>query len=131
MNLSVEIEEDLKRSEQALESAERNFGEGDVLTAANRAFVACESIIYAFLKLQYGSISISRERILTRLKEVDSSLKELYDQSYDLRVQADYGKQSRLLPLNQANVENILSRTKDKISVIKEKINQKIAETKK
>ena len=47
-----EIKEDLKRAEEALESAERNFKENDILTAANRIFVTCENSVYVLLKLK-------------------------------------------------------------------------------
>lgn len=122
MDLPAEIKEDLERAEQALQSAERNFQEKDVLTAANRLFVACESAIYALLKQKYGSISMSRERILSRLKEVDEHMKEIYDKSYDLRVQADYGKQSKITPLTETNVEFILSEVKNIIYKVKDTI---------
>lgn len=119
-----EIKEDLDRAQKALESAQRNFREGDVLTAANRLFVACESAVYAFLKLKYGSISMSRERILTRLKEVDVQLKELYDRSYDLRVQADYGKQSKLIPLTRESVSIILQEVEKRLPAIAQEVNK-------
>ena len=122
MDLRTEIKEDLERAQNALQSAERNFREKDFLTAANRLFVACESALYGLLKQKYGSISMSRERILSRLKEVDEHLKEIYDQSYDLRVQADYGKQSKLMPLTKENVQFILEETTKIINQVKEKI---------
>lgn len=122
MDLPVEIKEDLERAEQALQSAERNFREKDVLTASNRLFVACESAIYALLKQKYGSISMSRERILSRLKEVDEHLKEIYDKSYDLRVQADYGKQSKITPLTEENVKSMLLEVTKIINSVKEKL---------
>ena len=125
MNLIQEIHKDLERAQNALQSAERNFSEKDYYTSANRLFVACESAVYAFLKLEYGSISISRERILTRLKEIDQVMKETYDQSYDLRVQADYGKQSKLLPLTEENVKVMLLQVTKIIQQIKNHIQQK------
>src|SRR3989338_560909 len=104
-----EINEDLKRAREALESAERNFKEEDILTAANRAFVACENSVYVLLKLRFGSTSISRTRILTKLKEIDPPLKETYDKSYDLRVQADYGRKSKYLPLTKENLDKVIN----------------------
>ncbi len=109
MDLRIEIQEDLERAEKALQSAERNIQENDILTSANRLFVACESTVCAFLKHRYGTSSVSRERILTRLKEIDETMKETYDKSYDLRVQADYGKQSKLTPLTEENVKLLLT----------------------
>ncbi|MEK6951011.1 MAG: HEPN domain-containing protein [Nanoarchaeota archaeon] len=122
MDINAEIREDLERAQKALQAAERNFQEKDFLTAANRLFVACESVIYGLLKQKYGTISISRERILSRLKEMDEHLKEIYDKSYDLRVQADYGKQSKLLPLTEENVKFILNEVTKIIKQVKEKV---------
>ena len=120
--LPKEINEDFQRAEEALKSAERNVEEGDLYTAANRAFVACENSVYALLKLQFGSSSLSRMRILTRLQQIDRELKETYDQSYDLRVQADYGKEAKHLPLTKENVERILRKVKGVVEQVGRKI---------
>ncbi len=127
MDLRTEIKEDLERAQKAQQSQERNFREKAFLTAANRSFVACESALYGLLKQKYGSISMSRERILSRLKEVDEHLKEIYDQSYDLRVQADYGKQSKFLPLTESNVKFILEEVNKIINQVKEKVKSESA----
>lgn len=121
-----EIKEDLERAQEALNSAERNFKEGDILTAANRAFVACENSVQALLKSKFGSVAVSRIKILTRLKEIDIEMKEIYDESYDLRVQADYGKEAKALPLNKENLEKVL----DKIREIVEKVKERLEERK-
>lgn len=119
-----EIKEDLERARKALNSAERNFQENDYLTAANRTFVACENSVYALLKIKLGSASLSRIKILTRLKEINSELKALYDQSYDLRVQADYGREARTLPLNRENLEKTLDRVRDLVFKVKKKLGE-------
>ncbi|MFH1066130.1 MAG: HEPN domain-containing protein [Nanoarchaeota archaeon] len=108
-----ESEKDIKRAKDALESAERNFKENDMLTAANRNFVACENAVYVLLKSKFGSSSVSRMKILTRLKEINPKAKEAYDNSYDLRVQADYGRKARMLPLNKGNMEKSLKDVKE------------------
>ena len=107
-----DIEKDLERAEEALKSAERNLKENDLLTAANRTFVACENAVYILLKLKFGSSSISRIRILTRLKEINPKAKDIYDRSYDLRVQADYGREAKILPLTEENIKKILKEIK-------------------
>ena len=127
MELHPEIKEDLERAHAALRSAQRNFEEGDILTAANRLFVACESAVYAFLKLEYGSVSMSRERILTRLKDLDKQMKEIYDKSYDLRVQADYGRVSKQLPLTTENVQVMLAKVTEIIQKVDHLINNKMS----
>ncbi|MBI2507438.1 HEPN domain-containing protein [Candidatus Woesearchaeota archaeon] len=119
------IDEDLKRARQALESAERNLKENDLLTAANRNFIACENAIYVLLKSKFGSSTISRMKILTRLREVSSKAKETYDSAYDLRVQADYGRKARLFPLNQENLEKSIREVKEIVEKASEIINKK------
>lgn len=103
------IDEDLKRAHEALDAAERNFKEGDMLTAANRVFVACENAVYILLKLKFGSVSVSRMRILTRLGDIDLNARTTYDTTYDLRVQADYGKEAKILPLTKENLSKTLN----------------------
>ncbi len=117
--LKNEIKEDLKRAEEALVSAERNFKENNILTAANRTFVACENAIYVILKKKFGSSSISRQKIITKLKEIHQKAKEAYDESYDLRVQSDYGRKSRILPLTKENLQKTLTKVKDIIAQTK------------
>ncbi len=123
--LTEEIENDLKRAKDALKSAERNIEENDVYTAANRAFVACENSIYVLLKFRFGSSSISRQRILTRLKDINPNAKEIYNKSYDLRVQADYGRISQILPLNKDNLNEILARIKNLINEVEQEMKDK------
>ena len=120
--LNKEIKEDMKRAQVAFESAERNFKEDDILTAANRNFVACENSVYVLLKLEFGSSSTSRMKILTRLKEIDREIKNTYDECYDLRVQADYGKEAKLLPLNKENLENTLDKVRKIVTEVQQKL---------
>ena len=110
--LEDDIKKDLERAEEALESAERNFKENDIFTSANRVFVACENSVYVLLKSKFGSSSVSRIRILTRLRDVSYEAKEAYDESYDLRVQADYGRQSKIMPLNKENLSKTLEKVR-------------------
>ncbi|MBU0628066.1 MAG: HEPN domain-containing protein [Nanoarchaeota archaeon] len=112
------VEEDLKRAKEAMESAERNFNENDILTAANRAFVACENTAYVMLKSKFGSTSVNGAKILTKLKDINPSMKETYDRSYDLRVQADYGRESRYLPLNKENLAKVIKEVKRQLNEI-------------
>jgi len=102
--------EDFGRAKKALASAKRNFEEGDILTAANRIFVACENAIYAHLKLKFGNTTFSRKRIIMKLGEMDPLLKEVYEDSYDIRVQADYGRKSRIITISKGNVESIIEK---------------------
>jgi uncharacterized protein (UPF0332 family) len=120
--INEEIENDLKRAKDALKSAERNFEEEDIYAAANRIFVACENSIYALLKHKFGSSSISRQRVLTRLKEINPGAKEIYNKAYDLRVQSDYGRVSQIIPLNKENINKILNKVKTLINEVEQEI---------
>ena len=110
--MKEDIKKDIERAESAIKSAERNLRENDIFTAANRSFVACENSVYVLLKLKYGSSPISRIKILTKLGEIDKKGKEVYDRSYDLRVQSDYGREANVLPLNKENMEKTLNDVK-------------------
>ncbi len=110
--LLKQVESDLFRAKEALDSAERNLKEGDILTTANRTFVACENSVYVMLKLTFGSTSINRNKILTKLKEISPDAKKCYDDSYDLRVQADYGRVAQKMELNEKNIKNIFEKVK-------------------
>ena len=46
------------------------------------------------------------------LKEINAEAKDTYDASYDLRAQADYGREAKILPLNKENVDKILQKVK-------------------
>jgi len=107
-----------------LESAERNFKDEDIFTAANRNFVACENMVYVLLKSKFGSSSVSRMKILTKLKEINPKAKEVYDNSYDLRVQADYGREAKIIPLNKENMEKNLKDVKKIVEDIDESIKE-------
>ncbi len=120
-----EVQEDLKRAVAAVESAERNLQDGDLLTAANRSFMSCENAVYVMLKLKYGSSSISRMKIALKLSEIDKEIKELYDLSYDLRVQADYGRQERVIKLTRENLEISLNQVKQLVERAKMLVNDK------
>ncbi len=120
--INKEIENDLKRAKDALKSAERNFEEEDICAAANRTFVACENSIYALLKYRFGSSSISRQRILIQLKEINPNAKEIYSRAYDLRVQSDYSRTSQIIPLNKENLSEILNKVKALINEVEQAI---------
>lgn len=108
--------EDFGRAKKALASAKRNFEEGDILTTSNRIFVACENVIYARIRLKFGNTTFSRKRIILKLEEIDPILKEVYEGSYDMRVQADYGRRSRVITISKKNVEEIVKKVEKIIS---------------
>ncbi len=107
--LKNEIIEDFNRAKNAFASARRNFDEGDLFTTANRLFVACENTVYACMKLRFGGTTISRKRIILNIESISPRMMELYERSYDLRVQADYGRKSRIVELNKEHIGEMIN----------------------
>jgi len=122
--LKNEIIEDFNRAKNAFASAKRNFEEEDMFTAANRSFVACENAVYACMKLKFGGTTISRKRIILKIQSISPIMMELYERSYDLRVQADYGKKSKNVELNKERVGEIISKVKKLISDVEQELKE-------
>ncbi len=108
--LKNKIIEDFDRAKTAFASARRNFDEGDLFTAANRLFVACENAVYACMKLRFGGTTISRKRIILKIQSISPRMMELYERSYDLRVQADYGRKSRIVEFNKERIGEMINK---------------------
>ncbi len=120
--LKNEIIEDFDRAKNAFASAKRNFDEDDMFTAANRLFVACENAVYVCMKLKFGGTTISRKRIILKIQSISPTMMELYERSYDLRVQADYGRKSKIMELNKERVGEIISKVQKLISDIEKEL---------
>lgn len=120
--LKNEIIEDFNRAKNAFASAKRNFEEDDLFTASNRLFVACENAVYACMKLKFGGTTISRKRIILKIESISPDMMELYERSYDLRVQADYGRKSRIVELNKERVGEIICKVQKLISDIEKEL---------
>lgn len=50
--------------------------------------------------------------------------KDAYDYSYDLRVQADYGRTAKNLPLNYENLEATLKKVREIVKKAEKSINK-------
>ncbi|MBU4138775.1 MAG: HEPN domain-containing protein [Euryarchaeota archaeon] len=120
--LKNEIIEDLDRAKNTFASAKRNFDEEDIFTASNRLFVACENAVYACMKLKFGGTTISRKRILMKIGSISPDMMELYERSYDLRVQADYGRKSRIVELNKERVGEMIRKVERLIADIEKEL---------
>lgn len=120
--LKNEIIDDFNRATNALASAKRNFEEEDLFTASNRLFVACENAVYACMKLKFGGTTISRKRIVLKIGSISPEMMELYERSYDLRVQADYGRKSRIAELNKERVLDVMNRINKSILDIEKEL---------
>jgi uncharacterized protein (UPF0332 family) len=120
--LKDEIIQDFDRARKAFASAMRNFEEDDLFTASNRLFVACENAVYACMKLKFGGTTISRKRIIMKIESISPSMMELYEHSYDLRVQADYGRKSRIVELNKERVGEMIDKVQKLILDIEKEL---------
>jgi len=120
--LKNEIIEDFDRAKNAFASAKRNFDEEDMFTAANRLFVACENAVYACMKLKFGGTTISRKRIILKIHSISPIMMELYERSYDLRVQADYGRKSKIVEFNKERIREIICKVEKLISDIEKEL---------
>ena len=120
--LKNEIIEDFNRAKNAFVSARRNFDEGDLFTASNRLFVACENAVYACMKLRFGGTTISRKRIILKIQSISPRMMKLYERSYDLRVQADYGRKSRIVELNKERIGEMINEVQKLISDIEKEL---------
>ncbi len=120
--LKDEIIQDFDRAKNAFASARRNFEEDDLFTASNRLFVACENAVYACMKLKFGGTTISRKRIIMKIESISPSMMELYERSYDLRVQADYGRKSRIVELNKERVSEMIDKVQKLILDIEKEL---------
>ncbi len=120
--LKNEIIEDFDRAKTAFASARRNFDEGDLFTAANRLFVACENAVYACMKLRFGGTTISRKRIILKIQSISPRMMELYERSYDLRVQADYGRKSRIVEFNKERIGEMINKVEKLIMDIENEL---------
>ncbi len=120
--LKNEIIEDFDRAKNAFASAKRNFEEEDMFTAANRSFVACENAVYVCMKLKFGGTTISRKRIILKIHSISPIMMELYERSYDLRVQADYGRKSKNVEFNKERIGEIINKVQKLISDIEKEL---------
>ena len=104
---------ELKRAKDALDAAERNLNDfKDVNTAANRIFFACEPLAHALIEKRLGNIPKTRIKLQRNMKSLNPALKQTYDESYDLRMQADYGCDFKHLQLSEENVRIIINKVK-------------------
>jgi len=95
-----------------LKAAESNLKLNDYRTAANREYFACESAVSAVLKLKGIKARKEHKDIWDKAAFVCPDGKRLLRELYDLRLQADYGKASFIVPLSQEIAEEYLVRLK-------------------
>jgi uncharacterized coiled-coil DUF342 family protein len=74
------------------------------------------------MKLRFGGTTISRKRIISKIQSVSPRMMELYERSYDLRVQADYGRKSKIVEFNKERIGEIIIKVQKLISDIEKEL---------
>ncbi|MBI2106235.1 HEPN domain-containing protein [Candidatus Woesearchaeota archaeon] len=110
-----------KRAEEFLDAVKRNLKEGDIKTAANREYFALERAVVCCLMIKFGKDLKNHQKIWELSKSLDTGVFDLLRELYDLRLQADYGKSSEIVVLNEMVVKDFL----DKIEALLKKLKGK------
>jgi len=102
------------RAKEFFEAAEANFSRGDVNTAANREYFAAERAVVALLKIETGQEFKNHKNIwdASRILNLDVDIYGLLRSLYDLRLQADYGKEFSIVPLTMGSAKEYLAKVK-------------------
>ena len=109
------------RALEFLEAVKRNLKEGDLKTAANREYFALERAVVCCLTIKFNKTLENHQKIWELSRDLDLGTYELLRELYDLRLQADYGKASEIVELN----EKVISEYINKIERIFEKLRQR------
>lgn len=112
---------DWNRAKSFLAAAEANLKLDDFKTAANREYFACERAVVAVLKLKGIRAPSVHKKIWEKSALVEQNSIHLLRSLYDLRLQADYGKSSFIVPLNMQTAEEYLEKVKSFIALLEKK----------
>lgn len=103
-----------ERAKDFFRAAQANLSRGDINTAANREYFAAERAIVALLEVKTEQEFKSHGKIWDASRTLDLSVDiyELLRKLYDMRLQADYGKEFNIVPLNKESVKKYLVKVK-------------------
>lgn len=110
-----------KRALEFLEAVKRNLKEGDIKTAANREYFALERAVVSCLMIKFDKDLKNHQKIWELSKNLDAGISDLLRELYDLRLQADYGKSSKIVALNEKVIKNYLEKIETLLKKLKEK----------
>lgn len=110
-----------KRALEFLEAVKRNLKEGDIKTAANREYFALERAVVSCLMIKFDKDLKNHQKIWELSKNLDAGVSDLLRELYDLRLQADYGKSSEIVALNEKVIKNYLEKIETLLKKLKEK----------
>ena len=111
------------RSKEFLKAAKSNLELNDIKTVANREYFAMERAVVSALLIENKKVSRNHKKIweMSKFLDLDFDVYTLMRKLYDLRLQADYGKISDIIELNDDNVIYYLKQLELAIKKIKEK----------
>ena len=111
------------RAKEFLRAAKSNLELNDIKTVANREYFAMERAVVSALLIENKKVSKNHKKIweMSKFLELGFDVSNLMRQLYDLRLQADYGKISDIVELNEDNVVYYLKQLELVIKKIKEK----------
>jgi len=111
------------RAKDFLKAVRANIEIKDIKTVANREYFAMERAVVVALLIENKRAPKNHKEIweMSRYLDLGINIHELMRRLYDLRLQADYGKISNIVELNEQNVKYYL----DKIELIMKKIKEK------
>jgi uncharacterized protein (UPF0332 family) len=94
------------RAKDFLAAAKRNLEESDLRTAANRAYFSAERAVVACLMCRKIKIPKHHKVVwyMCNLLNINYDAYTLLRRLYDLRLQADYGKSSKIIELTNESL---------------------------
>jgi uncharacterized protein (UPF0332 family) len=108
-----------KRALEFLEAVKNNLKVNDFKTAANRGYFAMERAVVCCLIIEFNKSLKHHQKIWELSKDLDFDVYDLLRELYDLRLQADYGKISDIVELNERVVRDYLNRIETLLNKIK------------
>ncbi len=115
---------ELKIAEEFLESDKINVNHS-LRTSANRLYFALEKAVSAFLLFKKRAVPKNHQKIWELTAELlGEKYYQMLRELYDLRMQADYGTMSIILPFNEIIVKEKLIEVESLVFDIKNMIKQ-------
>lgn len=111
------------RAKDFLAASKRNLEESDLKTAANRLYFACERAAVAGLRAANRKVPKHHKVVwmLSRYLGLGYDCYKLLRKLYDLRLQADYGKSSKIVELTTESLKEQIAEADKMFETIKNK----------
>lgn len=110
-----------KRALEFLDAVKNNLRVNDFKTAANRGYFALERVVVCCLIIEFNKSLKNHQRIWELSRGLGMGIYELLRELYDLRLQADYGKSSEIVELDEKIVKEYLIKIEETFEKIRRK----------